>query len=67
PVKSWDDANRSDTASFGKWHQGMIARGQYWPPSQFEAAFVSGAHTEADIDATIKAAEESLKAVKASS
>ncbi len=66
PVKSWDDANRSDTAMFGKWHQGMIARGQYWPPSQFEAAFVSGAHTEADIDATIKAAEESLKVIKAS-
>ncbi len=65
PVKSWDDANRSDTVAFGKWHQGMIARGQYWPPSQFEAAFVSGAHTEADIDATIKAAEESLRAIRA--
>ena len=64
-VKSWDDANRSDTVRFGKWHQGMIARGQYWPPSQFEAAFVSGAHTEADIDATVKAAEESLRSIRA--
>ena len=38
----------------------MLARGVYWPPSQFEAAFVSGAHTEADIDATIAAASDAL-------
>jgi len=58
PVRSWADAKAADTSCFGVWHRGMIARGQYWPPSQFEAAFVSGAHTEADIDATVKAAEE---------
>jgi glutamate-1-semialdehyde 2,1-aminomutase len=40
----------------------MLARGQYWPPSQFEAAFVSGAHTESDIDATIAACDEALGA-----
>ena len=60
PVRSWDDAKTSDTARFGKWHRGMRERGQYWPPSQYEAAFLSGAHTEADIDATIKAADEAL-------
>ena len=60
PVHSWTDAKKSDTERFGRWHRGMITRGQYFPPSQFEAAFVSAAHTEADIDATVRAAEESL-------
>jgi len=61
PVRSWSDSQKSDTVRFGRWHRGMIARGQYFPPSQFEAAFVSVAHTEADIDATVRAAEESLR------
>ena len=64
PVKSWNDAKDSDTARFGKWHAEMLARGQYWPPSQFEAAFVSAAHTAEDIDATIEAADEALAASK---
>ena len=64
PVKNWNDAKDSDTARFGKWHAEMLARGQYWPPSQFEAAFVSAAHTAEDIDATIKAADEALAATK---
>ena len=59
-IKSWDDAKGSDTARFGSWHQKMIAAHQYWPPSQFEAAFISAAHTNADIDATLLAAESSL-------
>jgi glutamate-1-semialdehyde 2,1-aminomutase len=58
PVRSWSDAKGADTARFGTWHAGMLARGHYWPPSQFEAAFLGGAHTEADIDATVKASEE---------
>lgn len=62
PVRSFDDAVKSDTKRFGRWHQGMIQRGHYWPPSQYEAAFVSAAHTEADIDATIAAAGEALAA-----
>ncbi len=60
PVRSWNDAKDADTARFGKWHRGMRERGQYWPPSQFEAAFISGAHTNTDIDATIQACDESL-------
>ncbi|MCL2725369.1 MAG: glutamate-1-semialdehyde 2,1-aminomutase [Polyangiaceae bacterium] len=60
PVRSFTDAVKSDTARFGRWHRGMIARGQYWPPSQYEAAFVSAAHTEADVDATIAAADDAL-------
>ncbi len=62
PVRDLTSAMRSDTARFARWHAGMLSRGQYWPPSQFEAAFISGAHTEADIDATIRAAEASLAA-----
>jgi glutamate-1-semialdehyde 2,1-aminomutase len=60
PVHSLDDANKSDTARFGRWHQKMIASHQYWPPSQFEAAFISGAHTDADIDTTIVAARAAM-------
>jgi len=60
PVRSWDDAKKSDTARFGRFHQGLLSRGVYWPPAQYEAAFLSGAHTEADIDATVRAAEEAL-------
>jgi glutamate-1-semialdehyde 2,1-aminomutase len=60
PVRCWDDARTSDTERFAAWHRGLRARGIYWPPSQFEAAFLSAAHTEADIDATIHACEEAL-------
>ena len=61
-VRSWDDAVTSDTLRFGTWHAGMISRGIYWPPSQFEAAFLSGAHTEADIERAVKASREVLTA-----
>ena len=62
PVRSFTDAVKSDTARFGRWHQSMIAKKQYWPPSQYEAAFLSTAHSEADVDATIAAATESIAA-----
>jgi glutamate-1-semialdehyde 2,1-aminomutase len=60
PVRSWTDAKACDTGAFGRWHAGMLERGVYWPPAQFEAAFVSAAHSESDIDATIAAAEQSI-------
>ncbi len=60
PIRNWDDAKRSDTALFGRFHQGMLARGHYFPPAQFEAAFISGAHTESDIAGTIAAARDVL-------
>jgi glutamate-1-semialdehyde 2,1-aminomutase len=66
PVRTFADAVKSDTARFGKWHAAMLSRGQYWPPSQYEAAFISTAHTEADIDATVAAAAESFAVVAAS-
>lgn len=61
PVKSYDDAKGADTERFGRFHREMIARGEYWPPSQFEAAFISGAHTESDIDRTIENAKAAIK------
>jgi glutamate-1-semialdehyde 2,1-aminomutase len=60
PVRSWADAKTCDTKAFARWHGGLLDRGVYWPPSQFEAAFVSAAHTEEDIDATLRAADEAL-------
>jgi glutamate-1-semialdehyde 2,1-aminomutase len=62
PVRSWTDAARSDTKRFAAWHRGLLARGVYWPPSQFEAAFLGGAHTDADVALTIQAAAEALVA-----
>ncbi|MDP9150677.1 MAG: glutamate-1-semialdehyde 2,1-aminomutase [Myxococcota bacterium] len=60
PVRAWSQAKSCDTAAFGRWHGGMLRQGVYWPPAQFEAAFVSGAHTESDIDETVRAAENAL-------
>jgi glutamate-1-semialdehyde 2,1-aminomutase len=56
PVFDFASAKASDTARFAKFFHGMLARGVYLPPAQFEAAFVSLAHTERDIDETVAAA-----------
>ena len=61
PIRSWDDAKKSNTQQFAAFHHGLLSRGVYWPPSQYEAAFLSGAHTEGDIRATVEAAEAALK------
>lgn len=60
PVNDYEDALRSDTQRYAKYFHEMLGRGVYLAPSQFEAAFVSLAHTERDIDKTIEAAELSL-------
>ena len=60
PVRDYDDAKTSDTERYGAYFRGMLERGVYLAPSQFEAAFVSAAHTNADIDRTIQAAKETL-------
>ncbi|MGK4009170.1 glutamate-1-semialdehyde 2,1-aminomutase [Sorangium sp. So ce1036] len=62
PVRCWAEASTSDTKRFSAFHAGMLARGVYWPPSQYEAAFLSGAHTEQDIERTIAACREALAA-----
>jgi glutamate-1-semialdehyde 2,1-aminomutase len=58
PVTDWDTAARCDTQRYACWFWGLMDRGVYMPCSQFEALFVSTAHTEADIDATLAAARE---------
>lgn len=64
-VTDADEARRSDTAKFATYFHRMLERGIYLPPSQFEAMFVSLAHSDADIDATIVAARESLHDLRA--
>jgi glutamate-1-semialdehyde 2,1-aminomutase len=60
PISDWTTASRSDTSRFAKYFWGMLDRGVYLPCSQYEALFVSAAHTEADIDATVAAAGETF-------
>ena len=63
PVVDYRTALTSDTGAYGRFHQAMLARGVYPPPSQFEAWFLSAAHTERQIAKTIAAAREAFKAV----
>lgn len=58
PVTDYASAKTSDTARYAQFFRGMLERGVYLAPSQFEAAFVSLAHTEADIEATVEAVRE---------
>jgi glutamate-1-semialdehyde 2,1-aminomutase len=60
PVSDLDTARRSDTARFAKFFWAMMDRGVYLPCSQFEAAFVSAAHTEEHVAQTVAAAREAL-------
>ncbi|HZT35147.1 MAG TPA: aminotransferase class III-fold pyridoxal phosphate-dependent enzyme, partial [Nitrososphaera sp.] len=57
-VRDYATATRSDTNMFARYFQGMIQRGIYLPPSQFEAMFISLAHSEAEIQETLTAARE---------
>ena len=59
-VHDWDTAAKSDTQAFGKFHRAMLELDIYLPPSQYEAMFMSAAHSEADIQQTIAAAAEAL-------
>jgi glutamate-1-semialdehyde 2,1-aminomutase len=65
PVRDYAAARRSETARYATYFQAMLARGVYLAPSQFEAAFLSEAHTSSDIAATVAAAEEALREVAA--
>lgn len=60
PVRNLDDAKRSDTKRFALFHKQMLEQGHYLPPSQFEAWFISNAHTFKDIDNTVDAAERAF-------
>ena len=58
PVHNYDDAKKSDLGKFSRFHRGMLERGIYLAPSQFEAGFTSVAHTDEDIERTLTAARE---------
>ncbi|WP_024750185.1 glutamate-1-semialdehyde 2,1-aminomutase [Crocosphaera subtropica] len=60
PVRNYDDAKKSDLAKFGRFHRGMLEKGVYLAPSQFEAGFTSLAHTSEDIEKTLAAAKDVL-------
>jgi glutamate-1-semialdehyde 2,1-aminomutase len=64
PVRDYESALQSDTKAYAAFFQGMLRRGIYPPPSQFEAWFLSAAHTDADVARTIHAAHESMRDVK---
>jgi len=63
PVKCWGDAEKCDTKKFGEFFQGMLEEGVYLPCSQYEAMFVSAAHTDEDIAKTVSAAERVLSRI----
>ncbi len=65
PVEGYAQAMRADTAQFKSFFQAMLQAGVYLPPSQFECWFVSTAHSDADIEATIAAARDAFAAVAA--
>ncbi len=60
PVTNWTTANKSDRELYGRFFHAMLAEGVYLAPSQFEAGFVSIAHTDAIIEQTIEAARKAL-------
>ena len=63
PVAGLADAKQADVQAFARFFQGMLQQGVYLPPSQFEAWFVSAAHTKADVETTASAAREVFKKI----
>lgn len=60
-VTDYATACKADRARFARWHRQLLERGVYWPPSQLEAAFISAAHTRADVERTLLAADGALR------
>ncbi len=61
PVRSWDDASRTDGERFNRWFHGMFARGFSLAPSPYEAGFLSAAHTPEHVDRFVEACRDSLR------
>jgi glutamate-1-semialdehyde 2,1-aminomutase len=66
-VTNYEEAKTSNTKVYGGFFREMLNRGIFLAPSQFEAAFVSASHTAADIDQTVHAAKEALRAISTQS
>ncbi len=64
PVTNWETATRCDTQAFGWWHRALLDHGVYWVPSQFEAAFLSVAHGDAELAVTARALERAFAHVR---
>ncbi|MFL6274098.1 MAG: glutamate-1-semialdehyde 2,1-aminomutase [Blastocatellia bacterium] len=64
PVTGWDTAKQADTARYGCFFRAMLEAGVYLAPSQFECAFVSFAHSDADIERTIEAARRAMPSLR---
>lgn len=60
PVRDWEGADKTDRESFGRWHAAMLGEGIHWPPSQFEAGFLSLAHDETALRKTVDAAKKAF-------
>jgi glutamate-1-semialdehyde 2,1-aminomutase len=65
PVTDWNSASKSDTEAFGRFFRSMLDSGVYLPPSQYEAAFLSTAHTDQNVQNTIAAAKQAFAMVAA--
>jgi glutamate-1-semialdehyde 2,1-aminomutase len=65
PVTNYTQATLSDTAAFGRFHRAILDAGIWLPPSQFEAAFLSTAHGEEEVAATIALARDAFNAIPA--
>ncbi|HJQ25794.1 MAG TPA: glutamate-1-semialdehyde 2,1-aminomutase [Blastocatellia bacterium] len=63
PVTSWDTAKQADTTRYGNFFRAMLEAGVYLAPSQFECAFVSDAHSDADIERTVEAARRAMSSL----
>lgn len=63
PVHNYEDAKNSDLGKFSRFHRGMLERGIYLAPSQFEAGFTSFAHTDEDVDKTLAAARDVMSSL----
>lgn len=64
PVTNYEQAAKSEVAAFGRFHNAMLARGVWLPPSQFEAAFLGAAHGEEEVKTTIAAAQEAFDVIR---
>ena len=64
PVRDYEGATAADTAAYARFFRGMLARGVYPPPSQFEGWFLSAAHTRRDVDEAVEAARATLTGMR---
>jgi glutamate-1-semialdehyde 2,1-aminomutase len=64
PVTDWNSASQCDTEAFGRFFRAMLDEGVYLPPSQYEAAFLSAAHTGKDVEKTVAAAKQAFSVMR---